>query len=182
MLITKAARRYATMFLELGKDRDGVEALLEDMDFINNTMDDSHELELFLKSPIVNHDDKQAVLKELFGDKIHEPTRLFLTLLVRKDRINLLHQITRSYIEKYRSYAGIIDLKAYVAYDLTSSQKEKLHRKLEEITSKQVHLTVEKDPALKGGMAVRINDTVIDGTVKHKLQALEDEFLSSTAV
>ncbi|MBN2733001.1 MAG: F0F1 ATP synthase subunit delta, partial [Balneolaceae bacterium] len=48
MLITKAARRYASALLELGKERDEVEAILDDMNFINNTMDDSRELVLFL--------------------------------------------------------------------------------------------------------------------------------------
>ena len=59
MLITKAARRYATALLELGKERDEVEAILDDMKFIHNTMEGSRELVLFLQSPIVKYDDQR---------------------------------------------------------------------------------------------------------------------------
>lgn len=170
------------MFLELGKDRGEVSSLLEDMTFISNTLDDSRELVLFLRSPIIKDDDKQQALKTLFGDKIGETTRLFLKLLVRKNRIDILHQIARGFIKEYRKYAGIIDVRATVAYTLSDQQKRALHQKIEEITSKEVDLTVQKDPSVKGGMAVRIEDTVIDGTVKHQLRELKDQFLASAVI
>ena len=179
MLISKAARRYANALLEIGKERNEVEDLLEDMQFINNTMEDSRDLIVFLRSPVINFDDKQAVLLEIFGDKIEEVTKEFLKLLTRKNRVNLLHQIARAYIERYNKYAGIIEVSVAVARSLKESQKEALLHKLEEITSKKVRLTVNVDESLKGGMAVRIDDTVIDGTVKHKLRELEEQLLAT---
>jgi F-type H+-transporting ATPase subunit delta len=182
MIISQAANRYASMFLELGKDRDEVQDLLEDMEFINNTLNDSRELVLFLKSPIIKHSDKQQVLETLFTEKIQESTRLLLQLLVRKNRIEILHQIAQAFIKKYREYAGIIEVQAITGYAMSDSQKKALQQKLEEITSKEVHLSVQEDPSVQGGMAVRIEDTVIDGTIKHQLQELQDQFLSSAVV
>src|SRR5699024_804144 len=97
MVISKAAGRYAKMFLELGKDRDEVSSLLDDMTFISNTLDDSRELVLFLRSPIIKDGDKQQALKTLFGENSGKTTRLFLELLVRKNRIDILHQIARGF-------------------------------------------------------------------------------------
>jgi F-type H+-transporting ATPase subunit delta len=178
MILSKPANRYAKMFLELGKDRNEIPALLEDMDFINNTLNESRELNLFLKSPIVKYDDKQQVLETLFSEEIQESTRLFLQLLARKNRVGILHQIVRAFLKKYQEYAGIIDVQAVTGYDMSASQEKALHQKLEEITSKQVHLTVLTDPSVLGGVAVRIKDTVIDGTVKHQLRELRHQFLS----
>jgi F-type H+-transporting ATPase subunit delta len=182
MILSKAANRYAAMFLDLGKERSEVPALLEDMNFINNTLNDSRELVLFLKSPIVKYGDKQQVLDALFSKKIQESTRLFLRLLVRKNRVAILHQIVRAFLKKYREYAGIIDVQAATGYDLSDFQVKALQKKLEEITSKEVQLTIHKDPSVQGGMAVRIEDTVIDGTIKHQLRELQKQFLSSSAV
>ncbi len=179
MFITKAARRYANALLELGKERDEVEAILEDMNFINNTMDDSRELVLFLQSPIIKYDEKQSALEALFGSEVEEATRLFFKLLARKQRANILDQIAKGYIEAYNKYAGIMKVEVSVARDLSDSQQHALHDKLESITGKEVRLEIEKDESLRGGMAVRIDDTVIDGTVKHKLQELEEQLLST---
>jgi F-type H+-transporting ATPase subunit delta len=180
MPTTKAARRYANALLELAKERDEVDEILKDIEFIHNTVEGSRELVTFLKSPVINFDDKTQALEKLFFDKLEEPTKLFLKLLARKDRINLLNQITEAFIAKYKEYAGIITVEVYVARELSGEQKELLHKNLEQKTQKKVDMNITVDEELKGGMAIRIEDTVIDGTVKHKLKELEESLLSTT--
>lgn len=179
MHITKAARRYATALLEVGKDRDEVKSILDDMNFIHNTMQDSRDLVLFLQNPVIKFDDKEAVLEEIFGDKVQESTGMFLKLLARKKRISILDQIAPAYIETYNEYAGIITVEVAVAQKLSDDQKTQLKAQLEEMTGKEIRLNIIVDESLRGGMSVRIDDTVIDGTVKHKLQELEEQLLST---
>lgn len=180
MPTTKAARRYATALLELAKERNEVEAILDDIQYIHNTIEDSRELVTFLRSPIIKFDDKTEALEKMFFDELEEPTKLFLKLLARKDRIKLLDQITTAFIEKYKEYAGIITVNVYVAWELSDSQLNSLHEGLEQKTQKKVDMNIILDESLKGGMAIRIDDTVIDGTVKHKLKELEESLLSTT--
>lgn len=179
MLISKAGRRYAKALLELAKERGEVEPVLEDISFIRNTLEDSRELVLFLQSPIIKFDDKLAVIKELFFKHTQEVTQLFLKLLVRKNRINILDQITAAFIDSYNKYAGIIQIKVSAAYALSDEQRTKLQQQLEEKTGKKVEMEVEIDESLVGGLSVRIEDTVIDGTVKHQLRELEDQLLAT---
>lgn len=181
MHISKAARRYATALIELGRERDEMEVILDDMNFIKNTLDGSNELVLFLRSPIVKFDDKQAVLDELFGKEVSKVTRKFLVLLARKNRVSMLHQVSGAYLKLYNKYSGIIEVEVMVAGELNDSQQKELHKQLEKKTGKKVDLTIRIDESLKGGMAVRIDDTVIDGTVKHKLQELEEQLLATAA-
>lgn len=180
-MITKAARRYASALLQIGKEQDKVESMLEDIELIKNTIDDSRELQLFLRSPIIKFDDKVQALEELFSDKIGEVTSRFIKLLARKDRVKILHQITQAYIEQYNKYAGIIEVDVYTARALSEKQQKSLHKALEQKTGKTVNMHVSVDESLKGGVAVRIDDTVIDGTIKHKLEQLEEQFLSTPA-
>ena|SRR5690625_717300 len=176
---TKVAKRYATALLEIAKERNELEEILEDVSLIQNTTNDSKELVTFLKSPIIKFDDKTAVLEELFFDDFREATRLFVRLLSRKDRINLLSDIADAFIAQYKEQAGIISIEAYVAQELSEEQRQSLHRALEEKTQKKVDLNVTLDESLKGGIAVRIGDTVIDGTVRHQLAELEESLLST---
>lgn len=180
MPTTKAARRYATALLELAKEREEVEDILEDIQFIQNTLEGSRELVVFLKSPVVNYDDKIGALEKIFFDDLSEATKLFIKLMARKDRINILDQIAEAFVEKYKEYAGIITVQVFVARELSEEQQESLHSQLEEKTQKKVDMEITVDESLKGGMAIRVNDTVIDGTVKHKLEELEESLLSAT--
>ena len=180
-MITKAARRYASAFLQIGQEQDNVEAMLEDIELIKNTIDDSRDLQLFLRSPIIKFDDKVQALDELFGDKVGDITNQFIKLLARKDRVEILHQITLAFIEQYNKYAGIIEVEVYAANELSEKQQESLHKALEQKTGKTVNMHISVDESLKGGIAVRIDDTVIDGTIKHKLEQLEATFLSTAA-
>lgn len=179
MPTTKAARRYASALLELAKERQEIEPVLEDITLIHNTLEGSRELVLFLRSPVIKFDDKIEALDKLFSDKVGETVGKFIKLLARKDRVNLLDKITEAFIEAYKKYAGIITVEVYVARELNGSQKDALHESLERLTGKKVELNINLDESLKGGMAVRIDDTVIDGTIKHKLARLEESFLST---
>jgi F-type H+-transporting ATPase subunit delta len=177
MLITKAARRYASALLQVAEERNEVETILEDINLIKDTLEGSRELVVFLRSPVIKYDDKAGVLKTLFGDKVQKPTQLFLELLARKNRIQLLDEITHAFIELYYEYAGIIMVDVVTAGKLDKEQQRSLQDMLENKTGKKVKLRLSVDKDLKGGMSIRIDDTVIDGTVKHKLEQLENLFL-----
>lgn len=179
MLITKAARRYATALLEIAKEQKVVEDVLEDVKLLHGTFEGSRDLILFLKSPVIKYDDKLSALEEIFGHRVQDVTNLFIKLLVKKNRVNLLDQIAEAFIQKYNEYAGIIKVDVYTAYAMSDAQKEELLRALEQRTRKKVEMTLTQDASLMGGIAVRIDDTVIDGTVKHKLAELEQKFLNA---
>lgn len=85
MLVSKAARRYAIALLELSKEQKSVEATLTDVQFIESTIDDSRELENFLKSPIIKPSIKKEALTALFEEHISELTMQLLALLQPKN-------------------------------------------------------------------------------------------------
>jgi F-type H+-transporting ATPase subunit delta len=177
MLVSKAARRYATALLELAQEHDSVDQTLKDVLFIKRTLEDSRDLVLFLKSPIIKPDKKVAALEEIFGDHIGDLVHKFVTLIARKNRESVIDEIVTSFVELYNEYAGIISAELFVAQKLSDEQRARVTEKLEEVTGKKVNISTQVQPELKGGMAVKIADTVIDGTVKHKLEQLEDIFL-----
>lgn len=180
MLVSKAARRYASALLELAREKEAVERTLEDVLLIKNTIDGSRELLLFLRSPIVKPDQKVNALEAIFADQVSELVHRFITLIAKKNRENLIDQIAAAFIEKYNQYAGIIEAEVFSAKELNKKQLLDITASLEEFTNKKVNITTRIQENLKGGVAVKINDTVIDGTIKHKLEQLEDAFLSTT--
>jgi len=181
MQIVKAARRYAKALLELAVELEKLDKVLEDVKFVNATLEDSRDLVLMFKSPIIKEDDKRAILHSVFDDHLNEITLRFLDLLVKKEREDLVDQIFAAFFDAYNDYVGIINVSVYSSDSLTSEQESELKDALEERTGKTIKLSKQIDESLKGGIAVRIEDTVIDGTIKHKIEQLEDLFAQSTA-
>lgn len=181
MLVSKAAQRYALALLELADENNSVEKTLEDINFIKNTLDDSRELILFMKSPIVKTEDKAKALEAIFSGKISEQVYRFILLIAQKGREHLLDEITEAFIQKYNQFAGIKTVEVHTAKELDENQKAEISKALEDHTGKKVVMDIKVNPDLKGGIAVKIDDTVIDGTVKHKLEQLKEKFLQTAA-
>lgn len=180
-MISKAARRYASAFLHTAIEIDKLELIKQDMLFLVETLSGSRDLELFLKSPIIKRSDKAEVLKSIFDEHIQKETRQFLSLLVSKGREDLISQICSSFVNKYNLHQGIINIDVFTATDLVGDQKESLISTLETSTGKKVQLNTFVDKNLIGGIAVKIDDTVVDGTIKHKLSQLKNQFAATAA-
>lgn len=180
MLVSKAARRYATALLELSKEKMVVDITLKDVQFIEKTISDSKDLQLFLASPVIKPSMKKNALNEIFKSHLSDVSTQFVQLVASKERSSILHQISISFIHQYNTYAGIMEVEVRAAKDLTKGQVNKLQKMLEKITSKKVNVSSNKQQNLIGGMLVKIEDTVIDGTIKHKLEQLEEKLLDST--
>ena len=180
MLISKAARRYATALLETSKEKKVVEETSKDILFIKNTIDDSKELRNFLSSPIISPSDKEAALVSIFNKQISTLTNEFLLLVCSKERTEILQEIVYAFIEQYNILSGIIEVEVRTAKSLDSKQIKELQKVLEKSTSKKVEMNLVEQPDLRGGLLVKIQDTVYNGTVKHKLEQLEQVFLANS--
>jgi F-type H+-transporting ATPase subunit delta len=178
---TKAAKRYANAFLGLAIEDGILEKIREDMLLIKNTIDASSDLKLFLKNPIIKKDQKKAVFQQVFGEKIQEITFKFYELLSRKDRESLLEDISKKFIELYNQHQGIIKVGVTSAKKLEDAQLKALRKNIERSTGKKVEFKANVEEDLIGGLKIRIDDTVVDGSVKFKLSQLKDR-LTSTEV
>ncbi len=180
MLVSKAARRYAAALLQNAKEQNSVQKTLDDITGIKSTIENSKELQLFLKSPVIKPSEKQKALTAIFDENVSDNISKFLVTVSQKGREDLLLEITHAFIEAYKEDEGIISVEVKSAKPLDDSQQKELKDMLEKSTSKKVELTLSEQADLKGGLAVKINDTVIDGTIKHKLEQLENKFLESS--
>jgi F-type H+-transporting ATPase subunit delta len=178
-MVLKTARRYATALLQISIEQNKLEKILKDVELIHNTVKDSRELKLFMKSPIIKSDKKKSALHELFGSQTDSLTMQFLDLVVKKGRENLLDQIMKGFIDRYKEHANIIDINVYSADTLSDNTQQKLNQTLEDKTGKNVELNFHVEKELIGGIAVRVDDTIIDGTIKHKINRLKSLFLET---
>lgn len=166
------ARRYAAALYEEANARDLVDRIDEDMEMLQGSLDGSRELVRFFESPLISAERKDAVIDRLFADRVHDLTLRLLHLLVSKGR----DDVTPSFAEAYRrmrdEQEGIVEANVRLAADLNERERDALAQKLQALTGQQVRLNTSVDSDLLGGMVVRIEDTVYDGSVRHQLERL----------
>tara|TARA_B100000963_G_C22544908_1_gene633967 strand:+ start:405 stop:944 length:540 start_codon:yes stop_codon:yes gene_type:complete len=178
MIHSKAAKRYAKALLRLSQEQGCLEEVLEDIKTIHETISSSRDLLLALKSPVVKPSEKIAILDKIFSKHIGSIAKQFILLIAEKERAALLPSITTSFFALYNEAAGIIEVTLKSAYQLRNKQLESIIKTLEDITKKNVQLRAEVTPSLLGGITIQMEDTVIDGSVLHKLNELEHMLLS----
>jgi len=176
-MVSKAAKRYAKAFLQYAIDEKAVSDVHTDILKIHETFDSSEELVRFFKNPVIKKSDKAEVFKKLFKSELSGQIHDFIDLIFDNDREQLLHEITKAFIDLYKEFAGIIDVSVFSASSLTKDQIQKLNKTLESATGKTVNLHFSEDPDLMGGITVRIDDTVIDGSIKYKINQLKNLFM-----
>ena len=178
-MVSKAARRYANALIVTAIEQDLLEEIKEDMQLIHQTISDSSELTLFLKSPLIKNDVKKSALESIFEDKINNLTSNLISILSDKSRENLLLGISEGFMELYNDHHNIIEVDVKTAFDLDDKQKKSLISELEKVTGKTIEMRIEKNEDLIGGLSVRIEDTVYDGTAKYKLNQLKHKFTTA---
>lgn len=171
------ARRYAQALYEEAEATGQTAAVDEDVDLIRESLDGSRDLVLFFESPVIARAKKEAVVKELFAPRVRPLTLQFLQLLIEKGREDLFPNVVRAYHHLRDRQRGIVAAQARVAYPIGETERAHLVSAIERMTGQRVRLTVKHDPALIGGVVIRVGDTVYDGSVRHQLASLREQLV-----
>src|SRR5437667_3174477 len=178
MINRKAARRYTTALYEIAEENKKTDKIKQDFESIKTSIDKSSELKLFLSTPIIICETKARVIAELFKSKVDDITIKFLQLLCKKNRENLLYDIAVDFLDLLNEERNILEATIKTAVDISSDNKKDLIEKLKIYTGKEVNATFEVDPAIKGGFVARIQDTIIDASIKRQLELLREKFMA----
>jgi F-type H+-transporting ATPase subunit delta len=178
---TRVARRYALALMTAAEGQQSKAAIATDVGFIGNLIRSSRDLRLLLTSPIVSIPRKRSVLHEILKGRVQPMTLSFIDLLVTKQREALLDEIADQFLALHDERQGIVNVNVTTAVALSAEQQRTLTTALEQQTKKKVRVNTVLDPAIKGGLRVRIADTVVDATVTHKLERLRLRFIHGTA-
>lgn len=169
------ARRYARALYEEAQRHSTTDSVNEDVDLVRETLENSRELRLFFQSPIVSREKKEAVVRELFGERVSDLTLQFLEQLIEKKRETVFPEIALAFQDLRDHELGVVRASARVATPLSEADKQHLVSALERLTGKSVRLSVEQHAELMGGLVIRVGDTVYDGSVRNQLANLREQ-------
>ncbi|MFG2695537.1 F0F1 ATP synthase subunit delta [Kitasatospora sp. NPDC051984] len=130
----------------------------------------SHELRAALTEPKADKAAKTALIRKLLGGKANAGTVRLVTSLVTAPRGRSLEGGLESYSKLAASRRGRVVALVTSAVPLSDRQKERLAAALAGLHGRPVHLNIDVDPEVQGGVRVQIGDEIIDGTVASRLE------------
>ena len=176
MVGTRAALRYAKATLNLAKDKGLEKEVNDDMKLILTTLEESKELEVMLKSPVIKSDAKRTVLTKIFDKKVNGITLGLLNLLIENKRPALLTLVAKEYIVIYDFLKGVEVAQITSAVPLTKELEKEILKRVQESIGKEITLNNIVDPSIIGGFVLRVGDKQYDSSVSYRLKDLLAQF------
>ncbi len=169
------ARRYARALLGIGQEERQVRRVLAETDRFALLLSEVPALREALEASHINSRDKMAVLDAtVSGEDFLPVTSNFLRLLIDKGRMNAFTQILSELRRLVEELEGIERVEVVSAVPLPGTQRDFLKNVLERQTGKRIELEETLDPAVLGGMVVKVGSTIYDGSVRTQLSRIRE--------
>jgi F-type H+-transporting ATPase subunit delta len=163
---------YATALFEIARVEGSVGEIEDELFRFARTLEGNDELRGVLTDPAVPAGRRQGVVQDLLGDKASQVTTSLVSFVVGIGRAHDLPAIIDRLVERAAAEKGRVVAEVRSAIALTDDQHTRLAEALGRATGKQIELKVVIDPTVLGGLIAQVGDTVIDGTIRTRLDQL----------
>jgi F-type H+-transporting ATPase subunit delta len=177
---TSTARRYAEAAFEIAERDKTTEIWLAQLDRLAAALTDE-EVMRRLEDPEIPIERRHDAFRSLFGgDEMLPQVYNLVGLILRRRRLESMADIAREFRRLYNKREGITEARVTSAAKLDDDEIAALSERLGQMTGGRVEMTFEVDPALLGGVEVRLGDLLIDGSVRGRLERLRGRLASGS--
>ncbi len=167
------AERYATALYELADESKSLDAVADDLRRLKAMIQGSSDLTRFLRSPLI---DRQAqtkgILAVLDAAKVSDLVRRFVAVVGSHRRLVALPGIIDAFLRQLAKRRGEIVVHVASARPLTAAQSAELDKALRGVVGQKIVVEAKVDPALIGGLVVRVGSRMVDTSIQTQLQKL----------
>ncbi len=167
------AGRYATALFELARDEKQLDTVGASLATLRQALRDSDDFAKLTTSPLVSRDDAvKAAAASAQAMKLDPITTNFLGVLAQNRRLSQLGNVVRAFVALAASHRGEITAEVTSAHPLTDDQVAAVKTNLKSRLGRDVAVDLGVDPAILGGLVVKVGSQMIDGSIRTKLNSL----------
>jgi F-type H+-transporting ATPase subunit delta len=172
-IVSGMAGRYATALFDLAREANGVDAVKADLDRFNALIAESPDLARLVRSPVFSADEQlQALAAVLQRAGIGGLAEKFLKLVTANRRLFAVRDMIKGFRELVADHKGEATAEVTVAEQLKDDHVAALRSALKAVSGKDVDLNIKVDPAIIGGLVVKLGSRMVDTSLRTKLNAV----------
>lgn len=172
---------YSEALFELAAEQNCAEETFDELMALKKIWQENPEVSKLLRSPTLSVAERLEVTEKIFKGRVSDQIYNFLCVLTEKSRADHLPEIADSYKEKWYDKSGIAEVTVTSDRPLSDKQRDKLINKLSQVYNKKILLEEKTDSSLIGGMKVSYNGTLLDGSVKTRLETIRKQIKGTIA-
>lgn len=167
-----AAKRYAQAAFELAVETGTIAQWRADLEDIASVLSDS-QLADWLADRNVPVEERFTAVQRILDV---QPMALnFAKLLVQRFRSRDARAIVSAFTRLADAHEGVVDALVTTAVPMDSAQSTRIEQQISSAIGKNVRLTTAVDPAILGGLVIRVGDQLVDGSVRGRLKTLQKQ-------
>lgn len=167
----KPAKRYANALFEIIKDKNTDDSLNQIRGILSQ-IENNKEFNNFMFHPVVSVDDKKNIIKEIFPNYDNDIIN-FIFLLLDENRLDCLDEIEGVLTEKINEKNKVKMVNVTLAIDADEEFKNLIKTRIETKLKSKADIKFFKDENILGGMIIRVKDTLIDLSVRNKIENIK---------
>jgi F-type H+-transporting ATPase subunit delta len=173
--VSGVSGRYATALFELARDEKSVDTVKADLDKFNALLNESADLKRLVRSPVFGADVQQKALAAVLAKAgIAGIAANFILVLTANRRLFAVTDVIRAYNALVAKFKGEATADVTVAEALSAPNLDALKAALKTVTGKDVALNVKVDPAIIGGLVVKLGSRMVDSSLRTKLNSIKN--------
>lgn len=173
-IVAGVAGRYATALFDLALEQKALDQVRADLDLFAGMIAGSADLDRLVRSPVFGADEQTRALEPVLKQaKIDGISANFIKLVAAKRRLFALPLIIKAFRAMVANHKGEVSASVTVAEPLSDQHLSALRSALNTVTGKDVDLQVDVDPAIIGGLVVKLGSRMVDSSLRTKLNSIK---------
>jgi ATP synthase F1 delta subunit len=172
--VEEIADVYSRSLFEVANERDKLDRIRDELATIADALAQDRQLQVFFFSPYFSTEEKREGLRRMVVDG--DPAVVnFLELLIEKHRMPVLFRIRRQFDVLYDRANRRLPVHVTSAVELDEGVVRELERRIQEQTGQNVQLESRVDADILGGIVLRVGNSILDASIRHRLEQLRRE-------
>ena len=172
--------RYSLALYELAEEANSIDEIEKNSSAIIKLISSSDDFNFIIKDPTNQKEDQLNLILTISENyKLNNLLTKFLSFLISKRRLFYVEKILKDFIETCSKKRGEIKAELTAAKELTENEINSIKEDLTKSFSSKIKLNYKYDPSLIGGLIVQVGSTMVDTSIKNKLQQIENRMIEA---
>jgi F-type H+-transporting ATPase subunit delta len=168
------AGRYATALFDLAREADAIDAVKGDLDRFDALVAESADLTRLVRSPVFSEEEQLRALSAVLERAgIGGLAANFLKLVTSNRRLFAVRDMIKAFGALVAQHKGEATAEVTVAEQLKDEHVQALREALKSVSGKDVDLDIRVEPAILGGLVVKLGSRMVDTSLRTKLNAIK---------